>query len=238
MNMSGSYPITLGPAALTLVAEGAMLWPEHDLLAVSDLHLGKAERIARRTGTLPPPYETAETLERLSTLLSRHKPAHVLCLGDSFDDLQAAEALPEEARLEIARMMAGRRWTWVLGNHDPGPAEMGGSFLAEIQIDGVAFRHIAEPGEGGPEISGHYHPKAGLRGPRRASFVTDGRRLILPAFGTYTGGLDAGDPAIASLMGPGACAVLTGRTMAALPLSACTRTVDPRPPGRWNRRFA
>lgn len=238
MNEHTGVPLELGPAALTLLPEGAVFWRAEALLVVSDLHLGKAERMARRGGTLPPPYETTETLERLSSLISRHDPGHVLCLGDSFDDLEAARALPEAARLEIARMMAGRRWTWVLGNHDPGPADMGGTCRAETRIGPLAFRHIAHPEELGIEVSGHYHPKAGTRGPRRPAFVTDGRRLILPAFGTYTGGMEAGDPVIANLMAPGACAVLTGRTMAALPLAACTRPADTRPPGRWSSRFA
>lgn len=244
--MNGSTSLPLGDATLAALPEGALLWPEAGLLAVADLHLGKAERMARRAGTLVPPYETAETLARLSNLIDRHAPAHVLCLGDSFDDLAAAAALDAVARLTLARLMAGRRWTWVLGNHDPGPADLGGETVAETRINGIAFRHIAAPGAPAPhgagagagagadwaEVSGHYHPKAGLRGLRRPAFVTDGRRLILPAFGTYTGGLDAADPAIAGLMGPGARAILTGPRMVALPLAAATR---PRggPPRAW-----
>ncbi|MEL6205056.1 MAG: ligase-associated DNA damage response endonuclease PdeM [Pseudomonadota bacterium] len=232
----GGVELGLGSAQLRALAERALWWPAQSLLVVSDLHLGKAERHARRSGGLLPPYEADETLNRLEELAGRLSPAHILCLGDSFDDAEAVRALPDTVRLRFARLMAGRRWTWILGNHDPGPVDLGGVHRDEVRIGGLLFRHIAQAAETAPEISGHYHPKAGLRGLRRPAFVTDGQRLILPAFGTYTGGLDAGDPAIAGLMGPGARALLTGRTMAALPLTACAR---PRsgPPTGWTRGF-
>jgi hypothetical protein len=237
MNEGAGYRIEIGGAALTLLPGRALWWAAEGLLVASDLHLGKAERIARRTGTLVPPYESTETLARLAALVAALRPAHVICLGDSFDDLAAARALAPEAREALAAMMSGRGWTWVLGNHDPGPAEMGGTCREEIALSGLVFRHAAEPGERRPEVSGHYHPKAGLRGLRRPAFVTDGQRLILPAFGTYTGGLDAADPAIAGLMGPGACAILTGPTQAALPLAACARPSGGAPPRGWHRGF-
>ncbi len=222
MNGSGAS-LSLGGAALTLLPERAMWWAGARLLVASDLHLGKSERIARRTGFLVPPYESIETIARLEELVARLHPKHVVCLGDSFDDLGAAGALDGALRDRLAALMAGRRWTWVAGNHDPGPPGMGGGCAAEIRLGGIVLRHAADQGETGHEISGHYHPKAGLRGLRRPAFVTDGRRLILPAFGTYTGGLDAGDPAIAGLMGAAARAILTGPTQAALPLAACRR---------------
>ena len=96
-------------------------------MCVSDLHLGKSERIARRGGSALPPYETRDTLTRLAADLALTKARTVICLGDSFDDLAAAEALPEEERLWIARLQAGRRWIWIEGNHDPGPVDLGGS---------------------------------------------------------------------------------------------------------------
>ncbi|RDC73481.1 ligase-associated DNA damage response endonuclease PdeM [Rhodovulum sp. 12E13] len=236
MNGAG-VSLEIAGAALTLLPGRALWWAAERLLVASDLHLGKSERIARRGGALVPPYESADTLGRLAALVRAHAPAHVVCLGDSFDDLRAAEALGPADRDELAGLMAGRRWTWVQGNHDPGPTALGGTCAPELRLGGIALRHAAEPGEAGPEISGHYHPKAGPHGVRRPAFVTDGRRLILPAFGTYTGGLDAADPAIARLMGPGARAILTGPTQAALPLSACRRTAGG-PPRRAVRGAA
>lgn len=231
----GPIPVSLGATRLALCAERALWWPEARLLVVSDLHLGKAERMARRGGPLVPPYETEDTLARLEALVAGRDPAHVVCLGDSFDDTAAARALPGRVVARLGTLMAGRRWTWVLGNHDPGPVDLGGTQVAELRLGGIALRHVAEPGETGPEVSGHYHPKAGIGGARRPCFVTDGRRLILPAFGTYTGGLAAGDPAVAGLMGPEACAILAGPTMAALPLAACGRRAAG-PPRGWPPR--
>ena len=228
MNGSG-VSLELGGAALTLLPERGLWWAAERTLVVSDLHLGKSERMARRSGALVPPYESAETLARLAALIEAHAPAHVVCLGDSFDDLHAAATLGPAERAGIDALMAGRRWTWVQGNHDPAPAELGGAWAAELRLGGIMLRHEADPGEAGAEISGHFHPKAGPCGVRRPAFVTDGRRLILPAFGIYTGGLHAADPAIARLMGPGARAILTGPTQVTLPLAAGRRAPGGRP---------
>ena len=117
--------------------------------------------------------------------------------------------------------MAGRDWVWILGNHDPGPPEIGGTLRAELQLDGIALRHIATAET--PEISGHYHPKASLPGRSAPCFLIDDHRVIMPAFGAYTGGLAADDPAFAPLFGPGALAVLTGRDTLVLPMPPTRR---------------
>lgn len=109
---------TLNGADLILRGTGALFWPEHSLLCVSDLHLGKSERMARRGGPTLPPYETRDTLARLEAEIEATGARTVLCLGDSFDDRAAAQALGEDERLWIARLMAGRRWIWIEGNHD------------------------------------------------------------------------------------------------------------------------
>lgn len=193
---------------------GALFWQAQQVLCVSDLHLGKAERMARRGGTSLPPYETRDTLDRLGADLDRTQARRVICLGDSFDDLTAARSLPEEARLHIARLQAGRDWTWIEGNHDPGPVEFGGTHLFELELGPITFRHIAQPGAQG-EVSGHYHPKAQVRTRARTvsrpAFLWDAARIILPAYGTYTGGLASHSPVFKDLLGPDARAILTGR---------------------------
>ena len=215
------HDFTLAGAPLKALPTGALWWPEQDLLCVSDLHLGKSERIARRGGSPLPPYETRDTLTRLAADIALTRARTVVCLGDSFDDLGAAQALPEEEKLWIARLQAGRRWVWVEGNHDPGPVDLGGSHLAELPLAPLTFRHIAEPRASG-EVSGHYHPKASIslrgRTVTRPVFLYDSDRLILPAYGTYTGGLDCRAPALAPLMRAEACAVLTGKTAVAVPM--------------------
>lgn len=215
------FDFTLGGAALKALPSGALWWPDERLLCVSDLHLGKSERIARRGGTHLPPYETQDTLARLASDLEQTQAITVVCLGDSFDDLGAAEALPEQEKLWINRLQAGRKWVWIEGNHDPGPIDLGGSHVAELGLGPLTFRHIAKVQEQN-EISGHYHPKVrlSLRGRMisRAAFLYDRDRLIMPAFGTYTGGLDCRSEVFHTLLGPEACAILTGKTPVALPL--------------------
>lgn len=211
------HPLSLGGHDLRALPSGALHWPARGLLAVSDLHLGKSLRLARRGGALLPPYETRATLARLDADIEAVAPASVLCLGDSFDDLAAGGELAEDDALWLARLMAGREWIWVEGNHDPGPLRLGGTHRAEVTLDGLTFRHIARPEET-HEISGHYHPKAQLAGRSRPCFLADARRILLPAYGAYTGGLRAEDPVLTSLMAPGAVAVLTGPRALAIPM--------------------
>lgn len=201
------YPFTLGPAQLIALPSGALYWPEERLLCVSDLHFGKSERLARRGGALLPPYETRETLLRLETDLEATGARDVICLGDSFDDLAAAEGMDEQDRLWLTRLMAGRDWTWIEGNHDAGPTDLGGTHRAELSRAGVTFRHIG--GGTGIEISGHFHPKVRLAGKAQRAFLFDKTRAILPAYGTFTGGLRAEDAALQALMAPEALAIVT-----------------------------
>lgn len=202
-----SYDVPLGPALLTALPSGALHWRAEALLAVSDLHFGKSERLARRGGSLLPPYETRETLLRLEADLEATGARVVVCLGDSFDDLAAAEGMDEADRLWLTRLMAGREWIWIEGNHDAGPTDLGGAHLAELARGGLVFRHIG--GGAGFEVSGHYHPKARLAGKAYRAFLADAQRLILPAYGTFTGGLWCHDPALTTLMSPDALALLT-----------------------------
>ncbi len=215
------HDFTLAGAPLRAMGSGALWWPDQSLLVVSDLHLGKSERIARRGGASLPPYDTRDTLTRLAADLALTHARTVVCLGDSFDDLTAADALPEAERQWIFRLQAGRRWVWIEGNHDPGPVEFGGAHLAELPMAPLTFRHIAQTGASG-EISGHYHPKASVhargRTITRAAFLIDTDRVVLPAYGTYTGGLCARTPVLRGLLRDEAIAVLTGPVPTAIPL--------------------
>jgi DNA ligase-associated metallophosphoesterase len=202
---------------LHLLSSGGLYWPARATLAVSDLHLGKSERLARRGGSLLPPYETRATLEKLDRDIEATDARTVICLGDSFDDLTSAERLEDSARRWLTRLMAGRGWVWITGNHDPGPVEIGGTHRAEARLAPFTFRHIAQPGEKA-EISGHYHPKARLAGQSRPCFLADEARIIMPAYGVFAGGLHAGDAALAGLMAGDALAILTGPRLLAIPM--------------------
>ncbi len=224
-----ALPFTFRDQTLHALPSGALFWPEQRLLCVSDLHLGKSERMARRGGALLPPYEGLDTLSKLDADLSSTGAGTVICLGDSFDDLAAADGLPETETSLLSRLMAGRRWIWIEGNHDPGPLEFGGSHLAEFTLAAFTFRHIAETDATG-EISGHYHPKARLpkRAITRPAFLFDDARLILPAFGTYTGGLRSNESVLSDLMGPEARAILLAHPPVMIPMPRARRSVADR----------
>ncbi len=215
------HAFTLAGASLVALPSGALYWEARNLLCVSDLHLGKAQRRARAGEPPLPPYETRDTLTRLEADLRRTGATTMICLGDSFDDCEAARALPGAEKLWVTRLQAGRRWVWIEGNHDPGPVDLGGAHLAELPNPPLTFRHIARRGQSG-EVSGHYHPKMplSLRGQSisRPAFLIDGDRVILPAYGAYTGGLSCDDPALTGLMRAEALAVLTGPVTHVLPM--------------------
>lgn len=216
------HEFTLSGARLVALASGALWWPEQKILTVSDLHLGKSERILRRGGPSLPPYEVRETLSRLEADIEACAATTVVCLGDSFDDLQAAQSLSETERLWITRLQAGRSWIWIAGNHDPAPVDFAGAHLGELGQSPLTFRHIATGANGG-EVSGHYHPKFTLRSRHRSitrpCFIYDKSRVILPAYGPYTGGLRTSDPGLQRLFQADARVVMTGKSTHVLPLA-------------------
>lgn len=215
-------PIHVSGERLMLDPAGLLAWPAQRLLAVADLHLEKGSAFAARGAGLLPPYDTRETLQRLHLALRRWRPERLVALGDSFHDRHGATRLPAEDAALLRRMLEGvGSVVWILGNHDPEPpAGLPGEVAPDAWRCGpLAFRHQALPGAPPPagtvEVSGHFHPKATMPtrcgGVSRPCFVADGRRVILPSFGAYTGGLDVTDPAIATLFPRGGRAFLLGR---------------------------
>jgi len=207
---------TLGGLAAEADLSGALWLPDARALLVADLHLGKAEALARRGGGLAPPFDSPATLARLADAIARFDPATVVSLGDAFHDDAAAAALDEDDRAALCALARDRRWIWVAGNHDPAPpAGCPGEALGEWRIDGLTLRHHPRIGETAAEAAGHLHPYARVRGARGStggrSFVTDGRRVVLPAFGAYAGGLDLRDPVFDALFPDGFDAIVMGR---------------------------
>ena len=194
----------LAVAGAEMVADpaGVLYWPEQGLLAVADLHLEKGSSFARR-GVLLPPYDTAATLARLSERIARYAPRMVVALGDSFHDGGGPSRLADTDRASLTAMQRGRDWIWIMGNHDPEPAEnIGGRFLNTLSVGTLTFRH--EPTETGKgEIAGHLHPVARVarrgRAVSRRCFATDATRTVMPAFGAYTGGLNVRDRAFTNV---------------------------------------
>ncbi len=220
---------TVAVAGISFMANcaGALFWPDEGMLVVADLHLEKGSSYAAR-GVLLPPYDTAATLARLVTLIERYAPRLVVALGDSFHDGGGPERLADASRAALRALQRGRDWLWITGNHDPEPAEnIGGRFADMLALGPLTFRH--EPShhliEG--EIAGHLHPQARIaqrgRAVSRRCFAGDGKRLVMPSFGAYTGGLNIRDRAIASLFGaPSFTAHMLGeRRIYSVPASRC-----------------
>jgi DNA ligase-associated metallophosphoesterase len=220
---------TVAVAGITFVADcaGALFWPDEGLLVVADLHLEKGSAFAAR-GVLLPPYDTAATLKRLAALIERYAPRLVVALGDSFHDGGGPERMADISRATLKSLQRGRDWLWITGNHDPEPAEnVGGRFADMMVLGPLTFRHEPSRNAGEGEIAGHLHPQARIaqrgRAVSRRCFVGDGRRLIVPSFGAYTGGLNVRDRAIASLFGAllFTAHMLGERRIYALPASRC-----------------
>lgn len=209
-------PLHVAGERLLLDPAGILVWPARRLMAVADLHLEKGSAFAR-AGQLLPPYDTRETLARLAPLLRRHAVDQLVFLGDSFHDAAGAARLQPADRAALLHLLQDRAVTWVLGNHDPLPPEaLPGAAVAELRLGPLVFRHEGIPGPGlGFEVSGHFHPKASMPtrcGPvTRPCFLADARRLLLPAFGAYTGGLAITAPPVAALFPRGGRAFLLGQ---------------------------
>jgi DNA ligase-associated metallophosphoesterase len=222
-------------AGVTLVADiaGALYWPEEQLLVVSDLHLEKGSSFAER-GILLPPYDTASTLERLAGLLSRHVVRTVVALGDNFHDRGGPARLAAGDRANLLELQRGRDWVWIAGNHDPDPADrIGGVFARSLSLDPLLFRHEPTPQPNPGEIAGHLHPVARVsrRGRllTRRSFVSDGVRLVMPAFGAYAGGLNVRNVAFVNVFGALAFTahLLGQRRLYAFAAARCLADGDP-----------
>lgn len=212
-------PLHLGGEMFLLDPAGLLVWPRERLLAVADLHLEKGSAGARR-GSLLPPWDSRITLERLARAVARYAPSILVAVGDSVHDRHGMARMSAQDAQRLARIVEGRRMVWVAGNHDPGPQPgMGGEAVPEFRAGAVLFRHQARGDGPGPdmvEVCGHHHPRArvGTRGGdvARPCFVAcaAGRRLMLPAFGAYTGGLDVRDHAIRTLFPRGGRLFLAG----------------------------
>lgn len=194
-------------AGVSLIADpaGGLYWPEQQLLVVSDLHLEKGSAFATR-GILLPPYDTAVTLERLGGLLARYPAGTVVALGDNFHDQGGPARLAAADRATLSALQRGRDWVWISGNHDPDPpGGIGGDFARSLALGPLRFRHEPSVPTAEGEIAGHLHPSARIhqrgRTLTRRCFAHDGRRLVMPAFGAYAGGLNIRHAAFVEVFG-------------------------------------
>jgi uncharacterized protein len=182
LNDFSSQPLSVCGKALVADQSGALYWPGHKTLVVADLHLEKGSSFAAR-GQMLPPYDTRQTLFKLAAVIDKFDAETVIALGDSLHDAGALERMSKDDRDVLRIMQDDRRWVWVTGNHDPDvPDELGGEVVEELVLDGLTLRHAP-------------------RNTRVPCFVGNGRRLVMPAFGAFTGGLNIMDDAFLPLFG-------------------------------------
>jgi DNA ligase-associated metallophosphoesterase len=210
--------LTIGGVTAELRASGAMWATEAGVLVVADLHLEKGSAYARR-GQMLPPWDTRETLSRLSGEIAATSPKTVILLGDTLHDIEAVERIDEADARMLGEIAARTRLIWITGNHDhEGPQGLPGEAAADYRVGGLVFRHEPRRGADHAWAAGHLHPCARVKGRggtvRRRCFVTDGARIVLPAFGAYAGGLNVRDSAYEGLFSKKPAAVVLGRERA------------------------
>ena len=204
-------PLSFASEEFVLVQGRALYWPRERALLVADLHLEKASFFARH-GQMLPPYDSRETLERVALAIRETGARRVFTLGDNFHDSEGSARLEPHAAGMLAALVRATDWVWITGNHDPRmEAAAGGALTEELEVAGFLLRHKAQRGETRPELSGHFHPRFRLNARGRSinrpcavvsASPDGGGRMILPAFGSLTGGMNAGDPAILKAMQP------------------------------------
>ncbi len=204
--------IRLGSAAFSPLVSGGLWWPDEKTLLVADLHLEKASYFASQ-GQVLPPYDSHDTLDKLAHDMTIYQPRRVICLGDSFHDQYAFARLHPDIRLMLQHLTHTTEWLWITGNHDPVvDADLGGYRKSEVRLRGVVLRHQAVKDEPCVELSGHYHPKVRVkvRGRTifRKCFACTTKKIILPSYGSFTGGLDIRHPALLAVLGSNATAVV------------------------------
>ncbi|HEX5239240.1 MAG TPA: ligase-associated DNA damage response endonuclease PdeM [Sphingomicrobium sp.] len=205
-------PFSFAGETFEATSSGALYWRALQSLLIADLHLEKASWYAAG-GQFLPPYDSHATLTAVARDAERTGAERIFCLGDSFHDRFGCDRLPNDARELLTGLTAAHSWTWIVGNHDPAFADRcGGEIVGEVEIGGVVLRHEAAAGELRAEISGHFHPKlrVNLNGRHisRRCFVVSATKIIMPAFGALTGGLDARHPEILRSVGSDAAALV------------------------------
>ena len=218
-------PLSFAGETFFASAAGALYWPAQQAVLVADLHLEKASWFAR-LGQLLPPYDSHATLTALASVVRETGATRLYCLGDSFHDRFGCDRLPDDSRALLLGLTGRLDWVWIVGNHDPGFADhCGGTIVEEIEVRGILLRHEASAAESRPELSGHFHPKLRLsingRRVSRRCFLASERKLILPAFGALTGGLDVRHPEIVrAIRGQAVALVPTADRLLRFPIAA------------------
>lgn len=184
---------------LALYGDGTLYMRSHETLIVSDLHLEKGAALSK--GAPLPQFDTIDTLNRLKEAQARSKPRTLICLGDSFHNISRAFQMPPIYLETLNQISEKSDIIWITGNHDQYlPERLPGMMKDEMTIGAVRLCHEADGLPMTPTISGHYHPKARVKLRARhlsaPCFIESALDVIMPAFGSYTGGLSIMDKAL------------------------------------------
>ena len=206
---NNAIPCLLSQSRLLLDALGILFWPKHNLLIFSDLHFEKASFLGQFANPIPQ-FDSLDTIRRMQACLGLYQPRRVVCLGDSLHDVNAVRRMPQHYIDALNAMVSkSDNWWWILGNHDPEiPKQIAGERVSSLRIDDLLLVHEPEEhsqlGDANAQIIGHFHPKARRKlnkhSIRGKCFLKDNKKLLMPAFGSYTGGLDSEDPALQTLL--------------------------------------
>jgi DNA ligase-associated metallophosphoesterase len=196
MRIEGSVVIEAGGEALWLLSQKAVYWQRERLLAIADIHFGKAAAF-RSFGIPVPRGTTSENLDALDALIDATGAHHVLFLGDFLHARAAHAAGTQAAMLAWRRRRQDLVLTLVRGNHDKhagDPADALGIALVDepYTVGALSFCHHPDLDAPGYVLAGHVHPVYVLAtrfdALRLPCFVVGPRRMILPSFGSFTGG--------------------------------------------------
>ena len=189
-------------ADVALLPGRAAFLPASATLLVADLHLGKAATF-RKAGIPVPEGSAQADLTRLARLVAETSARRLVIVGDLF---HAKSGCTDRVFAEFAatrRQFVGTEVILVIGNHDRTLGKVPPTLGLDACVPRLAeppFHFIHEPATPltGPDhagftISGHLHPTVSIRSPggdRIADrcFVAEAAALVLPAFGSFTGG--------------------------------------------------
>ena len=190
-----------------LDALGCMFHIESKTLVFSDLHLEKGSYLISQGNPLPM-IDTLDTILKIQKCIDVYKPETVIALGDSLHDVHALERMhPDDKAFIMKICQSVQHWHWIMGNHDKNPEKQDlftqFNFSSKIVTEQFQYVHDVENTDL-PQIIGHFHPKASINiGPqtiRGKCFLITEKLIVMPAFGTFTGGLDIHSEAIEKLL--------------------------------------
>jgi len=192
----GTLAIEIRGESLLLHPERALLWAAQRTLLIADPHFGKDD-VFRRAGIALPDGTAHADLARLTSLITAHACERLLVLGDFVHAATQAGDSFLSAFADWRRSHSELAVDVIAGNHDR--REAASKWLGLIEWHTSArvhppfvFAHEPTADARGYVIAGHIHPVFHLARVRRRLrvpvFWQRSDVLVMPSFGTFTGG--------------------------------------------------